>query len=480
MQRKLLALSGIEGATVMAAELCGAKLLAPVFGGSLYVWASVMGVTLFALASGYFVGGWLSSKQGDNRKRLFRLLGFASLLTLAMPLISVYFIPALLHWPLLLGVILGTVALLFFPVFLLGASSPLFIVLQSNKVSDAGIVSGYVYAISTFGGIVSTFLCGFYLIPELGLRLTLITFGSILFISNLLILKSKNFGALIVLGFLLYCNYRIFGSGKDLIYKSEGIMGEVKVYDKNETKRILRVLSVNDIVQSEMDLKTEKSVSQYVNIIEQLLPSQDSAKKALVLGMGAGLTSNLLETFNYKVTAVEFDERIIQVAKKFFKLSQTVDVVHDDARRFINRNTLRFDIVLVDVFKAEEQPFHVLTLESLLKLKKQLNKDGRIIINWHGYTSGLLGEGTSILNRTLLSAGYSVKLCTIGSDEDHRNILVLASLHELPVQDNQIYSALISTNKINTDNYPVLEKANALANKRWRSLYLNYYYSTRN
>ncbi len=57
MIKKLLFLSFIEGAVVMAAELCGAKLLAPVFGSSLYVWASVMGITLAALALGYFLEG---------------------------------------------------------------------------------------------------------------------------------------------------------------------------------------------------------------------------------------------------------------------------------------------------------------------------------------------------------------------------------------------------------------------------------------
>jgi hypothetical protein len=54
MKRKLLFLSFVEGAAVMVAELCGARLLAPVFGSSLYVWSSVMGITLGALAFGYF------------------------------------------------------------------------------------------------------------------------------------------------------------------------------------------------------------------------------------------------------------------------------------------------------------------------------------------------------------------------------------------------------------------------------------------
>ena len=55
-------LSFIEGGAVMATELLGAKMLAPYFGSSLYVWATVLAVTLGGLAIGYFLGGLLSFK----------------------------------------------------------------------------------------------------------------------------------------------------------------------------------------------------------------------------------------------------------------------------------------------------------------------------------------------------------------------------------------------------------------------------------
>ncbi|MBK6986726.1 MAG: hypothetical protein IPH32_19195 [Bacteroidetes bacterium] len=43
-------LSFIEGGAVMATELLGAKMLAPYFGSSLYVWATVLAITLGGLA----------------------------------------------------------------------------------------------------------------------------------------------------------------------------------------------------------------------------------------------------------------------------------------------------------------------------------------------------------------------------------------------------------------------------------------------
>ena len=49
----------------MAVELISARMLAPYFGSSLYVWGTVIGITLLSLALGYFVGGQLADRYKD-------------------------------------------------------------------------------------------------------------------------------------------------------------------------------------------------------------------------------------------------------------------------------------------------------------------------------------------------------------------------------------------------------------------------------
>ena len=58
----LLLIAFFEGAAVMACELFGAKMIAPFFGTTIYSWAGVLAITLFALASVYYLGGMLTSK----------------------------------------------------------------------------------------------------------------------------------------------------------------------------------------------------------------------------------------------------------------------------------------------------------------------------------------------------------------------------------------------------------------------------------
>lgn len=476
MKKRLLLLSFMEGAAVMAAELCGAKLLAPVFGSSLYVWASVMGLTLAALALGYFFGGWITGRSNDHQKNLSRILNAASLCVLLMPLISYYLIPRISYLPFLPGVLCSTTLLLFFPVFLLGASSPLFILIQTTNQNLAGKVSGTVYAVSTVGGILATFVCGFYLIPAIGLNACLFIFGGVLFASNLLVFKFFKPGPFFLLVALAYLNLQFSLHKNNALMSSDSILGHLEVKDLvGANKENYRILTINDIVQTEMSLKDRSSVSEYVRLLDSLIPSVNLVRPALVLGLGGGLTANLLQKKGYTTDGVEFDERIIEAARNYFYLDTNVRSYYEDARYFLNTSKKKYALVLVDVFKAEEQPSHVITLESLNHLKENLTREALLFINWHGYTSGQNGMGTRILYNTLKQSGFNVKLCSVSANENYRNIILVASLNQLKDLPFELHEPLANTLLINTDDRPLLEKYNARVNKTWRLNYLRYY-----
>lgn len=61
-----------------------------------------------------------------------------------------------------------TFALFFIPMFLLGMISPQVIRMSVPDISHVGRVAGSVYAVSTFGAIVGTFVTGYFLIASLG------------------------------------------------------------------------------------------------------------------------------------------------------------------------------------------------------------------------------------------------------------------------------------------------------------------------
>ena len=481
-KNKFYTISFVEGASVMAAEICGAKLLAPFFGSSLYVWSSVMAITLGGLASGYFFGGKLS-KRFDKEMNLLFVLVAAIFFLCSMPILTSVFVFTSSVFPLIPAVIISVFFLLFPTMLCMGATSPLIISILTNQVQSSGENSGKVYAISTVGGILSTFLCGFYLIPNTGVKLSLICFAIALsLVTLLLIIKKKSK----LIAIVLFCTFSIttfvfltLKPNKFSIYQSEGILGKLEIRDEpnqNNSSIIERKLLINNIVQTEMNLQNHQSVSDYVRLLDRnkmFFPKG----KMLILGLGGGVVANMFQDETYDVTAVEFDERIIEMSKRFFYLNDSIKTICSDARYYINHSSEKYNVILFDVFKAEEQPSHIITQESLIKLKMMLDTNGLVLINTHGYLKDKKGLGTHCLLATLKDAGFNIKICTSSEEEDYRNLLIVASQKPLLVALNNELSPIIYADlkTINTDNQPIMEVLNASANQSWRSNYLKNY-----
>jgi predicted membrane-bound spermidine synthase len=480
--KKLYIISFIEGASVMAAEIGGAKLLAPFFGSSLYVWSSVMAITLGGLASGYFIGGRLSKKE-HPKNTLFYVLLLAVCCLCVMPFLTPLFLAVASGLSLIPAVIISVFCLLFPTMLCMGATSPLIISILTQQASQSGENSGKVYAVSTVGGIIATFLCGFYFIPVFGVSFSLIAFAFALGFACLLLVpgRKNKFPAVILVCVIALASFGFMHAptNKYAIYTSESILGKLEVRDEpsqSNASVTIRKLLINNTIQTEMQLDSRQSVSEYVHLLERNVLYFPKGN-ALVLGLGGGVVANMLQSKNYRVRAVEFDPRVITMAKRFFYLNDSVETFCEDARYYINRATETYNLVLFDVFKAEEQPSHVITKESLVKLKAMLKPDGVVLINTHGYLTGEKGMGTQCLLATLRDAGFSIKVCTVSEDEDYRNLLIVAGLKPLDVSLNsELYPLLLTaTGTINTDNRPVLEALNAPANQAWRSNYLTNY-----
>lgn len=190
-KRHLFFLAFIEGASVMACELMSAKLIAPFFGSSLYVWASVMGVTLFGLAAGYYSGGYLSEKI-KRKDLVFWILLFAGVFLAVMPYTGVWIMTNTIEMSVKWGSTFSLLVFMFPPLILMGMSSPVIINLINSNMEETGKSAGKVYAISTLGGITATYLVGFYLMPEFGIKWPAFIFGLMLFISSIVGLSWHN------------------------------------------------------------------------------------------------------------------------------------------------------------------------------------------------------------------------------------------------------------------------------------------------
>lgn len=483
----LYTLAFIEGGAVMCIELCSAKILSPYFGTSIYVWASVLGVTLTALMSGYYLGGFISTNC-KKMEIVFWIMLVAGLLVTMTPIISNMILPLAIQLDILPGTVISLLCILFLPLVLFGATSPLIINLLTNQAKDSGKSSGNVYAVSTLGGIIVTFTIGFYTFPHFGITLTLYVYGLLVIsIATILFFMTKTFkisSVVIIISAILTFGFQNRVDTKEVIHRSEGILGEIKVVDRkivnlmdNSTKEY-RELMVNNISQTFMDKDNpNKSYWDYVNMLSSNILLNKKGNKSLLLGLGGGTLYKQLKSNNLQVDIVELDRRIEMLAKKYFYIDNDVEVIIDDARHFIRTTKNKYDIIIYDLYHSETPPVHLLTKEAFQEIENRLNKDGILTINFYGFISGDKGKAARSIYKTLLDQKFKIRLLATPGDESSRNLLFICKKEPFEGEINHedkvigISEIEIGDAVVLIDDKPILEHLYLEAALLWRRGY---------
>lgn len=436
----LLVLSLLEGAAVMTVELLGAKMVAPYFGTSLHSWAAVLGITLTALTSGYYLGGYLTVRN-QKISLLYFILALAGVLLLLMPVISTFTMRSLVDAELNTGLLVSLFIFMLPPLLCMGMVSPIIIFHLTKERQSSGRSAGLVYAVSTVGGIIATFLLGFAVIPKFGVKMPAVIYGSILAMPPLYsLLKARQSKAYILLPVLVMALFGQFSqpvknkTGKYQVrFKSEGLLGQVKVIDASEPRGdgVLnyRFLLVNNTWQTTVvNNPPYFSLFEYPYYVYPLINSFRPHSKALVMGLGGGSLVKEFQKAQYNVTVIDIDERLKDVAVKYFDLPRNTNVVIDDARHYLNKEQQHYDVIVFDCFLAETPPAHLLTIEAFEKAKSLLNPGGIILVEFYGWLTGEQGRGPRSLYKTLMSAGLHTHVIQTQQAEDvKRNFIYVAS-----------------------------------------------------
>jgi len=474
----LILLSFIEGGAVMGAEISGAKMLAPYFGTSLYVWSSVMAVTLGGLACGYYSGGVWSEKPNKTRKLLYIVLA-ASVFIMLMPYSCNWILLSLPSKSLFLPLILTGILFLFPPIFLMGAVSPMIISILTSYGGSAGKASGSLFAISTMGGICATFLFGFYLIPEFGLSRPCIINGIIFSLIPVFFLFKggiKSSVLVTITGIALFTNLltQTKPSAIKVLFAEEGLHGQMLVteYENQNTK--VRQLMVNRVVQA-FESIDERGVTrnfEYIHRAAEVIPD-GRGKRALLLGLGGGCVAKLLKSKGYITDAVDLDPRMEMISKKYFGSANSFHFIKDDARHFIrNYRGPSYDLIFFDVFKAEEIPSHLITIESVAEIKKITSKNAFVMLNTNGFLQGPESCSNASIIRTIKEGGITFKYLATGEIPEQRNIL-LCNGESLSAEWKQPDQKLLMSGFVLEDDHPRMEKINQAAMLIWRQQYIS-------
>jgi predicted membrane-bound spermidine synthase len=171
----------ISSACTLILELVAGRVLAPYVGVSLLTWTSIIGVVLAGISIGNYLGGRIADKKGSPTTLSIILL--ASSLTTVGVLATTAVVAgfgALSQLTLMTRIVGLTFLIFFVPTLLMGMVTPVVIKLTLANLRTTGNTVGTIYAFSTAGSIVGTFLTGFFLIELMGVRAIVISVGVVL------------------------------------------------------------------------------------------------------------------------------------------------------------------------------------------------------------------------------------------------------------------------------------------------------------
>jgi spermidine synthase len=390
----LLLTAVISGALVMVVQVLGSRVVGPFFGVSLFVWTSLITVTLLALAGGYALGGLLSDRF-QRPTMLFGIVFIAGLLVLLIPILKGPILKACLPLGLRGGAFVSTL-ILFGPVLLLlGCVSPYLVRLIANNLKNLGRVVGGLYALSTIGSTAGTVLTGFVLIAYLSVDQIFALTGGLLMLLAVMyfvLFQRRWWVALaMVLPFLFYQPQQAVsrttadGTQVDLVHRVDNYYGDIKVVDYRFGAVHHREMIIDGMIQGGIDLADNQSVYEF-NYFLQFLPYMlaPQGKRCLAIGLGLGITPGWFERQGVECDVVDINPAVLDIARDYFAFQHSGDVFIEDARYFLNSTKRHYDYIVLDVFSGDVTPAHLLSVEALSLMRERLTPGGVLAVNLIG------------------------------------------------------------------------------------------------
>ncbi|MGI8624564.1 MAG: spermidine synthase, partial [Solirubrobacteraceae bacterium] len=377
----------------LGAEIAAARLMAPFFGASTIVWANTIAVVLVALAAGYWVGGRLADRHPHKRGLCVLVLAAAVLLGLvplvAQPFLS-FSIAAFdtISIGAFAGSLFGTLSLVAVPVLLLGAVSPWAIRLKLADVARSGETAGRLYAISTVGSLVGTFLAALLLIPLAGTQRTFMAFAVALALVAVLGLARRFALVPLALAALLVIPIGTTKAAEDgarVVHEAETQYQYARVVEQADGTRELE-LNEGQAVHSLYRPGTVLTGNYWdAFLVEPVAALGRPPRSLAVLGDGAGTMTRAYGRFfpRTSVDAVEIDGELTDIGRRWFGLRDRPGLrFHTaDARPFLRGTERRFDAIFVDAYRQPYIPFYLSTAEFFRLVRERLNPGGVVVIN---------------------------------------------------------------------------------------------------
>jgi spermidine synthase len=233
------------------------------------------------------------------------------------------------------------------------------------------------------------------------------------------------------------------------VQSQESFYGGLKVVDYRYGTKHHRELMIDGLIQGGVDMVSGLSVYEYCYLL-QFIPYglNPQGKKALVVGLGAGVVPSWYERQGVVTDVVDIDPEVVKLARGYFGYKPRGNVHIQDARYFLSNTQEQYDFAVLDVFNGDTTPTHLLSVEAMALLKQRLRPGGVLGINM---VASLQHDSmiTASVHKTLSTLFDQVEfypVFDVNGEEGVGNLVVIAYQGESRradysrVPDQQIYA----------------------------------------
>ena len=377
------------GIGALATEITASRLLAPYFGSSTVVWANLIGIILAALALGYWLGGRVADRRPD-RKLLGWIVLAAAVFVAVIPFAAKPFLDLTVEGldsasaGAVVGSFLAVLLLCSPPVVLLGMVSPFAIRLAVSSIATAGAVAGRLYALSTAGSLVGTFLPALVLIPAIGTQRTFLVVAVLLAATSCFMLGARYLLVTALLAGLLVVQPGAIKGEKGLIYEETSRYQYIAVVQRPDGRRVLH-LNEGVAIHSVWRPHTVLTGGEWDTYLALPPLLGRPLRRVAILGNAGGTTARELGVYypDATIDGVELDPAVTRVGREYFGLddNQRLTVHSVDARPFLRSTDTHYDLIVVDAYRQPYVPFYLATREFFRLVRDRLTPGGIVALN---------------------------------------------------------------------------------------------------
>jgi spermidine synthase len=401
MRRNLLLVSVFAaGMTSLGVELSASRLLGNVFGTSNLVWANIIGLILVYLTAGYFIGGrWADRSPFDAT--YYRILVWAGFTSGLVPVVAR---PVLrlaaqavekLDAAVMAGSFVSVLVLFVIPVTLLGCISPFAIRLAIKDTEHAGTVSGRIYALSTLGSILGTFLPVLWLIPSFGTARTFLVFSFTLMAVALVgLAQGERRSALIhlwmpvvLIGLAWWSLRGPIKQASGQIFEDESAYNYIQVIQSGDTRYLM--LNEGQAIHSVYNPNQIETFGTWDYFLAapyfndpQFTPA--TPERVGIVGLAAGtIAQQYTAVFGaVPIDGWEIDPEIVQVGRQYFGMTEpNLNAIVADGRWGLDHSPNKYSVIAVDAYRPPYIPWHLTTEQFFTIVADHLTDNGVLVIN---------------------------------------------------------------------------------------------------